>query len=348
MKDMEAPILTSDANDSVMSDLSRRLSADGFCHVRCSSAEAVETVLLKAQTYFGDIIRHDRSLPNGLVPVRFKPEIDAEKRLISDTAGEAEAHMDGVFMPSPPGVIALGVVELRGEAPETYTIDFREVLGDLADDVILRHARKDAARMTRANKTTTFTPLAFQRRRVKVRYRFDNKVELLAEDGGKPLFQDIHRAIRKATTRLHGLSEGSILFMDNTRMLHGRAPFDPSNAQRLLLRAWYPADGLTLGVPWEGRDKRTASRFDNRRMLIRDGEIHVPEGPSSSRPSEALMFAIKQAIGFRHAPLAWEEAPGPIGLALRPVRPIVTDQTPLGACLDRDLDALLWAESELA
>ncbi len=320
--------------------LLRDLAEHGFCHVRCDTITAAEACLLSAQDALGPIVRHDRSREDGLVPVVFKPEIDEEARLISDTSGEAEAHMDGVFMPTPPGVIALGVVELSAGAPETYSIDFGSILARLSSNEILRHARHDAAQITRADRTEAFTPLRFAKSRVDVRYRFDDGVGIQALDGGEPLFQQMHRLIKKSGHKSHGLAEGSVIFFDNRRMLHGRDSFDPGATSRLLLRAWYPADKLELGVPWKGADAEgdptpaDLTQYCGRTIKVQDGSVHL-YGDGHAE----LVFAIKQVIGYRHSPLAWSETEADGGLRLTPT-PRQTDEA-IGRWLAHDLSIFL-------
>ncbi len=328
--------------------LLEQLSEHGYCHIRCQSREEVEALLLDAQVFLGQIMRHERSLANGLVPVRFKPEISEGERLISDTSGEAEAHMDGVFMPSPPGVIALGVVELSGDAPETYTIDFRSILSQLTDEVLLRHSREDAAHITRTKRTTSFTPLEFCEGRVRVRFRFDHDVELKATDGGPPLFEHMYDSIQSTAPSVHGLTEGSVIFIDNTRVLHGRTPFDPYKTKRLLLRAWYPATQIRLGVPWNGRrvhsHQPTVQNFllrNRYHVKIESNAIFIETRDPLPNETDALIYAVRQAIGFRHSPIAWDVTRSGVTSKLCPQQAKGFDEAPLGTGLKHDLEALL-------
>ena len=124
--------------------LSQAIEEHGFCHVRCEDPDHVEDLLLDAQQSLGSIMHHDRSKPNGLVPIQHKPEIPKAERLISDSAGDAVAHTDGAFMEAPPRVIALGIIELAESAPETYTIDCAPILDRLPDSACLLYT-SDAA-----------------------------------------------------------------------------------------------------------------------------------------------------------------------------------------------------------
>ncbi len=311
--------------ESNLVDLTEKISLDGFCHVRCKTSQEVEQLLMVAQDQLGRIIRHDRSREDGLVPVRFKPEIETSERLISDTAGDAEAHMDGVFMPEPPGVVALGVVELSANSPQTYSIDFSAILRSMPDVSILRHARQAAAKITRNDRQASFTPLTFENGRVRVLYRFDKNVKIDEQYGGSPLFREMYDLIGEAPTTFHNLSPGSVIFFDNHRMLHGRHAFDPAQQQRFLLRGWYPghlpaAERLSLGVPWSGTASAPPLGVRSGLVSYKTLEIDTQSGHVNIRVSrgplagldyiDPVIFAVKQALGYRHSPVSWEELRG--------------------------------------
>lgn len=173
------------------------------------------------------IVRHRDAGPDGVTVLR--PRHGSAIDELGFSRAELAPHTDGAQLNQPPGVLALACVKPAVSGGETVIVDMAAVHDALAiiDPVALRRLyMPDVARFSGRGSAV----FARSGERVTVRWRDDSLAEFSPDDAAvvSRLRQiiDEHRVVFR-------LKQGQVLFVSNSRFLHGRLRFE---GRRLLYR----------------------------------------------------------------------------------------------------------------
>ena len=209
----------------------------GFALIRILNTTRLRAQLLSLRSIFGRIVRHDRSLSDGIAPV-------APSSLYPGFQGTSRAshslHTDGAYDDAPPRVMTLLCRIAAPSGGETLLASAKALVDrvhfEAGDDAHSLYSRRALA-VGRAGRQST-GPILFRldQARIGIRFRDDETTTFWQSE------QLLHAVSRiraflsdKQCVARFRLMPNEILVTDNLAVLHGRTSI-PATERRLLWR----------------------------------------------------------------------------------------------------------------
>lgn len=241
-------------------EIRKTLCTHGYCVVSCDDEHQIADLLRQSVEQLGELVVHQKARADGLSIVQFDPNVPEAEQLISDTSDAVSMHTDGSYMVQPPGVVAMGYCVLERNESATQIVDMTPIVEFLETELSELLHQDSQVHIQRGDLHSKVPLVAWNGQRLAMRFRTGLGIELNTTKYVAKILQKIERDISQLRPVPLEISAGSVLFMDNFRMAHGRPTFEPAECNRKILRAWYtgaPRDQikLTLGVPFSGTPK---------------------------------------------------------------------------------------------
>lgn len=215
----------------------------GFLILQCEPVIKPKQHLLSLTKYFGNIIYHEHSDADGIVPVS---PLDGYPSYVNTTITDLSLHTDCSFAETPPKIVALqceisaenGGLTRLGDGQLVYKYLAQEKPSELST---LFHP--DAMTVQRTNRKTTKPIFEEYQGRIHIRFRSDNAVNISLKPEAINAFITIKDFFEHSENQvLFKMNSYQILIMNNSRILHGRTSFSKSN-ERKFNRIWF--DGVS-------------------------------------------------------------------------------------------------------
>lgn len=195
--------------------------------------------LLALSKYFGNIIYHDRSETDGIVPIQ---AIDNYPQYVNTTAEKLSLHTDGSFEKYPPKVVAMQCEVAAVSGGFTTLVNARDIyeyLGRKHPELLLSLFAPDVLTVERNTVKATQPIFQYQGRRIYMIFRSDNSAKICVKPESLKGFQLIKEILENPQTPFRfKIQPNQILVFDNTKMLHGRTAFLKED-YRKLNRLWF-------------------------------------------------------------------------------------------------------------
>jgi alpha-ketoglutarate-dependent taurine dioxygenase len=224
-------------------DMLEKFNNFGFIILQHKPSINPKKHLLNLSKYFGNIISHEHSDVDGIVPVS---PVDGFPSYVNTTTSDLPLHTDCSFAEIPPKIVALqceiaaesGGITRLGDGKLVYKYLARENKSEL-----LSLFHPDAMTVQRANREATKPIFEEHQGRIHIRFRSDNAVNILVKPEAINAFREVNNFFQCSKNQaLFKMDSHQILIMNNSRILHGRTSFH-KDEQRKFNRIWF--DGVS-------------------------------------------------------------------------------------------------------
>jgi len=229
--------------ESTIAALYSKIQDKGWAVVESPEESDPREALLSLRSLFGGVVRHPSSGEEGLVAVdnAYRPS----RGMLP--------HTDGTYYPVPPAVICLQCSVAAESGGATTIVDAKDIYVSLQQNCPdeLPVLFEPVVGVRRDDKYVESSVLKRFDGKIQIRFRVDETIRLnLRPEAVKP-FTFIKEYVEEERNQLQfKLSPRQILIADNSRILHGRTAYDPSE-ERCMYRLHLDGAG-SLGTIMPG------------------------------------------------------------------------------------------------